>query len=294
MCTYKRPQMLSNLLKELQSQITDNQFTYSAVVVDNDANQSAKDTVNDWSNRSSIVIDYHCEEIQNISMARNRAVENAQGDFVAFIDDDEFPGDSWLLNLYKTYHAYRCDGVLGPVKPYFDGTPPVWLVRGGFCDRKSHKTGTVLKWEQTRTGNALISMDVFRREGIRFEPSLGRTGGEDQRFFRSAIDRGRTFVWCDEADVFEIVPRSRWSKTFYVKKYIQMGGRTGEIARNTPLRLKCRWFAKAIIATGCYALALPFSIVGGMHTLMKCFTKSLYWTNWFIGFFWKPIIKFRY
>ena len=47
-CTYKRPQMLSELLSKLQNQVTSNQFTYSAVIVDNDTNQSAREIVKVW------------------------------------------------------------------------------------------------------------------------------------------------------------------------------------------------------------------------------------------------------
>ena len=44
-CTYKRKELLTRLLQELENQITDKLITYSIVVVDNDYNQTAKDTV---------------------------------------------------------------------------------------------------------------------------------------------------------------------------------------------------------------------------------------------------------
>ena len=40
---------------------------------------------------------------QNIALARNKAIENAKGDFIAFIDDDEFPLDQWLLNHVQSF-----------------------------------------------------------------------------------------------------------------------------------------------------------------------------------------------
>ena len=293
-CTYKRPQMLSKLLSKLHDQVTINQFTYSVDIVDNDVNQSAKDIVKVWQEQSTIQIDYYFEPEQNIALARNKAVENAKGDFIAFIDDDESPEDTWLSNLFKAYHTYKCDGILGPVKPHFEGVPPTWLVCGKFCDRESHKTGMVLDWTQTRTGNVLINTNVFKDENKRFDPSLGRTGGEDIDFFKRMIHDGKSFVWCNEAVVFETVPPERWEKSFYLKKYIQMGGRMGEIVGTWPLKLKCKWFVKAIFSISFYSVVLPFSFLGGQHVLMKCIFKDLYYISWFIGFFWRPIIRFRY
>lgn len=129
-CTYKRPRMLANLLMELENQKTERLFTYSIVVVDNDRAQTAKSIVHDISENSPIGIEYYNEPEKNISLARNRAVQNARGDFIAFIDDDEFPVDTWLLNLYRTKGEYGADGVLGPVKPYFEEEPPPVVEEG--------------------------------------------------------------------------------------------------------------------------------------------------------------------
>src|SRR5512145_2865383 len=141
-CTYKRPDLLSKLLSALQNQKTEDLFTYSAVVVDNDIRQSARDTVSALQKTSSIRIDYHVEPEQNIALTRNRAVDNARGNYIAFIDDDEFPIPEWLLNLYKALIRYKVDAVLGPVRPYYPDQTPRWLIKSRLCERPEHKTGT--------------------------------------------------------------------------------------------------------------------------------------------------------
>jgi glycosyltransferase involved in cell wall biosynthesis len=78
--------LLANLLEELQKQNTNNTFSYSVVVVDNDANESARTVVETFKQQSSADIDYFIEAEQNISLARNKAVKNARGNFVALID----------------------------------------------------------------------------------------------------------------------------------------------------------------------------------------------------------------
>src|SRR6266568_8496339 len=95
-CTFRRPALLERLLEKLQHQTTNGLFTYSVVVCDNDAEQSATSIVSAARENVGIEITYCCEPRENIALARNKALEGARGNFVAFIDDDEFPTSDWL------------------------------------------------------------------------------------------------------------------------------------------------------------------------------------------------------
>ena len=44
-CTFKRPEMLAKALESVISQVTASEFSYEVVVVDNDSQRSAEDTV---------------------------------------------------------------------------------------------------------------------------------------------------------------------------------------------------------------------------------------------------------
>jgi glycosyltransferase involved in cell wall biosynthesis len=145
-CTYKRPEFLKRLLNALGEQETGGLFTYSIVVADNDRLQSGEAVVEDFRKSHSVAIRYCVEGRQNIALARNQAIENADGDFVAFIDDDEFPAGNWLLNLFRACEQYQVDGVLGPVRRHFDETPPKWIVKGEFYERPIHPTGLPVLW----------------------------------------------------------------------------------------------------------------------------------------------------
>lgn len=281
-CTYKRPIFLARLLRELQNQITENLFTYSIVVVDNDRAQSAKSIVETVKKKSTIVIDYYNEPEQNIALARNKAVENAKGNYISFIDDDEFPVNNWLLILYKMCKEYEADGVLGPVKPHFEKEPPQWIIKGKLFERPSQITGTELNWRDTRTGNVLLRRDIFNCNEIMFDPEYG-AGGEDKDLFRRMIEKGYRFIWCNEAPVFETVPPERWGRSFFIKRYFQIGGLTGVKVRKQHL-----WAyslaAKATIAFILYAALLPFSFVLGRHIYTKCLMKVAYNYGWIFGF----------
>lgn len=293
-CTYKRPGLLANLLEKLQQQVTNGVFTYSAVIVDNDVNETAKSVVEAYKQKSLFKIDYFVEPEQNISLARNKAVGNARGNFIALIDDDEYPGPHWLLNFYKTLTDIKADGVLGPVVPFYPVDIPQWIIKSKIWEMRFRKTGTILNWPETRTSNVFLNGSIFCGQMQPFDLKFGLTGGEDQDFFKRMMSKGHRFIWCSDAEVFEVISPERWSRSFYLKKYLQMGGRTGESTKNMLFQTKCKWLAKSILAVGFYSLVLPFSLLGGQHVFMKCLLKGLYFFGWLIAFLWRPIILFRY
>ena len=221
-CTYKRPAFLERLLTEVITQQAADVFDFNIVVVDNDVGQSARDVVTELGHKSKVALGYHVESTSNIALARNKAVQSATGEYLAFIDDDEVPLNDWLLTLLKACKQYGAAGVLGPVHPRFEGEPPEWLTKGGFYNRPTHETGFVMSWDEARTGNVLIRRHILDGEDPIFKPEFG-TGGEDQDFFRRMMAKGHTFIWCDEAPAFETIPPHRWEWRFLLKRALLRG-----------------------------------------------------------------------
>jgi succinoglycan biosynthesis protein ExoM len=266
--TYKRPDFLKRLLGELAKQETMERFTYSIVVADNDSQRSAEALVSDFAAAAPIPVTYCVEPQQNISLARNRAIANATGDFIAFIDDDEFPAKRWLLTLFEACDKYGADGVLGPVKCHFDEKPPKWVITGRFYERPTYPTGFVIDWTKGRTGNVLLKRQILEAGELAFSPEFHRAG--DQDFFRRMIAKGHVFIWCDEAVAYEVVPPIRWTRTFMLKRALLRG--TIRMQHPTSRLSK---IAKAVIAVPIYAVALPFALVLGhdkfMYVLVRLF-----------------------
>jgi cellulose synthase/poly-beta-1,6-N-acetylglucosamine synthase-like glycosyltransferase len=254
------------LLSELRVQDTGGLFTYSIVIADNDELQSGEAVTLDFAAGSHIETRYCVEPRQNIALARNKAVDNARGDFLAFIDDDEFPGKRWLLTLFKACNDYDADGVLGPVRPYFDKDPPKWVVKGKFYERPTYRTGLVIDWRKGRTGNVLLRRRIFAPGGQAFRPSF--LTGEDQDFFRRMIEKCHSFIWCNEAVAYEVVPPIRWKRTFLLRR----AWLRGAIAVVHPA-FGPRQIAKSVIAVPVYAAALPFALVLGHHRFMTLLVK---------------------
>ena len=262
-CTFRRPIYLKRLLEKLQEQSTGGAFTFSAAVCDNDARQSGAPIVSAARENASIDITYCCEPRKNIALARNKVLEQAHGDFVALIDDDEFPAADWLQSLFSTCDRYASAGVLGPVRPHFESPPPSWIVKGRFCRRPEHETGRRMPWAQCRTGSVLFRRRILEEELQPFRAKFG-TGGEDTDFFMRLTQQGSVFVWCNEAIAYETVPPCRYTRKSMIKRALLRG-------RNS-LKIPVGRFGllgRSVVAVPIYCIALPVLLVLGQHWFMR-------------------------
>jgi len=270
-CTYKRPHPLRCLLETLRLQITEGLFTYSIVVADNDSAASAKAVVTDFQPLSDVEVIYCSEPVQNIALARNKAFTNARGEFIAFIDDDELAIKEWLLRMYSFLVVSKADGVLGPVMPQFTEAPPKWALKAGVFDRpnsQDYQSGSLLHWNQTGTGNALIHRRVMDEVEGPFRGEFG-SGGEDIDFFRRAMKQGKVFVWCADAVVYEVVPVERTQISFQLRRALLRGKGSLASPAGRPLGI-----LKSVLACIVYTMLLPGSLVIGRHVFLKYLVRN--------------------
>ncbi len=268
-CTFKRPALLTSLLRALTAQQTAGLFTYGVVISDNDAMQSAKPTVESVRSEAGLDITYCAEPRQNIALARNRALENARGEFIAFIDDDEVPEADWLLRLFETRVKYQVDGVLGPVKPRFESEPPAWVTKGKFFDRPTYPTGRKIQWPEARSGNVLFSRSILDGVETPFNPEFA-TAGEDVDFFRRMSEKGYRFVWCNEAVAHELLPASRCTRRYLLRRAALRGSNFHKHPSH-----RVRNAVKSVIAVPAYIVALPVLAILGHHFFLTYLIKLL-------------------
>ncbi len=262
-CTFKRPELLEKLLHELARQKTGGKFTFSIIISDNDSKQSARPVVEKFAAASPVKTIYCAEPRSNIALARNKALEHAKGDYVAFIDDDEFPLPDWLAEMLKACENYQAAGTLGPVRPHFDLTPPKWIIQGRFCERPEPATGKIMDWEESRTGNLLFRRSLLAGLLQPFDPQFGN-GGEDKDFFMRMTQQGHVFRWCNEGVVYEAVPPSRLTRSYMLKRALLRGKNILKHPTN-----RARMLATSFVATPVYCLVLLPALIAGHHHFMK-------------------------
>ncbi len=256
LATYKRPELLADTLHSL-TQLDSEGLQIRVVVIDNDRKETARATVVTFQQSAPFEVVYDVEPVQNIALARNRALSHVQSAFFAFVDDDETVPPNWLTTLIAAMLKYDADAVFGPVEGLLPADAPDWArVQPSFC-RLQRATGSLL--EHGATNNVLVRRSALGQPPLSFDPAYGLSGGEDADFFYRMHHTDRRLIWCDEAVVTEHVPTSRLT----LKWLRRRGFRSGQsfvrvFVSRYHYRKKVVWFAKKFLHLVGGIIAVPF------------------------------------
>lgn len=248
--TYRRPERLAALLNDLVLQAY---APAEVIVVDNDAGGSARAVVERRRELGvPFPIHYDIQPLQNIALTRNRTIELAHAEWLAFIDDDERAPPDWLGELVAVATRYGVDGVLGPVAPVVPADAPAWIRRGTFYEWPRMTTGSVIPPNRLRFGNVLLRGSFLRRDAAPFDPAYGLTGGEDGDLLGRLVQRGMRIIWSDDAVVHEPVEAARLNLRWLLLRGLR-GGQdfarhtlSGSYGRVTGM-VRARLFLRAVI-----------------------------------------------
>ena len=67
-----------------------------------------------------------------LSNSRNTGIENANGEIIAFMDDDAIADGNWLSNLARNYDNSEVIGAGGQIKPLWLGNEKILYLRRFF------------------------------------------------------------------------------------------------------------------------------------------------------------------
>lgn len=219
-CTFRRPQ-LHETLRSIAALAVPPGVSVRVIVADNDVTPSARRCVDAVREAVPFPVSYvHCPAA-NISLARNACLDNATGDFIAFIDDDATCAPGWLAGLLATARQANADVVLGKVVAVYPGAAPDWVRQADF-----HSTWPVWVGGEIRTGytgNALLRRRAGAAVGRRFDLALGQTGGEDTDFFGRLHEAGGRIAFAPDALVHETVPLERTTLSWLAKRQFRSG-----------------------------------------------------------------------
>jgi succinoglycan biosynthesis protein ExoM len=267
--TFRRPELLKDLLDSLQAQElpADSDFAVRIVVVDNDADGSATEVIKAADGKYPI--ETAIEPEPGIPFAREKSVQLAwNDDALIFVDDDEVAPPGWLATLLGAWEKTRADVVTGPVQGILPADAPAW---NRYSDVHSstgkHATGELLN--KAYTNNPLVAQRVYHSVTPAFHPAFRYTGSSDMHFFLRVHQAGFRIVWCEEARIQEDVPASRTTLRWLFRRAFRSG------SGDTISRLLIRPGAVSYVRVLAYALARIASAfvygLGGLVLIRKTY-----------------------
>lgn len=82
----------------IQSIVSQTYSQFECILVDDGSNDGSGEICDSWQQKDSRIIVVH-QENQGVSAARNKGLQNAKGDYVTFIDSDDWVDDDYLQSL---------------------------------------------------------------------------------------------------------------------------------------------------------------------------------------------------
>ena len=163
------------------------------LVVDNNSTDQTRAVAEDYCRNFPGRFRYVFEPAQGLSRARNAGIHQAQGEIIAFIDDDVIAEPTWLQNLTAPLIDGQWAGAGGRIVPPPDFSPPDWLDGWRRNGPSRRSLALVRSWDQAGEmnrppygANMAFRKNMFEKYG-NFRVDLGRCGtkllmGEDIEF----------------------------------------------------------------------------------------------------------------
>jgi len=217
--TYNRADWLGDALKTATEQETDGRFTFEVVVVDNDSPDNTRETIEGIAAHAAVPVKYIHSTRRGDAQARNAGLPHCEGDYLAFMDDDELAEPTWLKTLYDVAVSNDAQLVGGAVLLDLPRQEVVKLsldVRRSLRERSPDtclgETRPCDSREFPGTDNLFFTREVLTQLG-EFDESC-MSGTADYDFSVRAREAGFRCWFAPEAIVYHRTPANRLSQEF--------------------------------------------------------------------------------
>ncbi|QLE57203.1 hormogonium polysaccharide biosynthesis glycosyltransferase HpsE [Nostoc sp. TCL26-01] len=124
--TWNGAERLPQVLDRLLTQTGTENIRWEVIVIDNNSSDRTPDVVKNYQHQfTQCSLHYFLETQQGLAFARLRAVNEAKGQFVAFLDDDNLPASDWVVESYNFGKDHPQAGAWsGQIHGDFEVKPP--------------------------------------------------------------------------------------------------------------------------------------------------------------------------
>jgi glycosyltransferase involved in cell wall biosynthesis len=217
-CTFNRAVLLDDALRSFAATDKPAGVPFELLVIDNNSADATRSVVERWAAQSEFPLRYVFEGRQGLSLARNRAVKEAAGQWIWYVDDDVYFSPRWLGSVVEglTYFP-RAAALGGRVVPAFDLAKPSWLPASALpyygLTSFGDEPRCLQPTEYPVGANVGFRRTVFDEVGL-FREDLGRRGnsllsGEEVDMVIRLHERGHEVGYVPSAEVRHRIPQDR-------------------------------------------------------------------------------------
>jgi len=254
-CTHNRAADLREALLSLLAQRFGGEF--EVIVVDNRSTDDTKRVVAEFEMTVRFPVRYLFEERLGLSVARNRALREARGEFVLFLDDDATASPDWIAEIVRVFDTDPAIGCVGgKIDPAWEGGAPAWLAP------ENRTLYTILDYaddvvEMRRPAIPFGANVAFRKSVFEttapFREDLGRVGSnllssEESELIERIRDRYAVY-YTPHAAVLHKIPRSRISRRWLLRRIYWQG-----VSRAVSSPRKSGLFVRSLLKVPVFAL----------------------------------------
>ena len=232
--TYNNADVLGQTLQSLAGLNCPEGVEHEVLVIDNNSNDGTAAVIAASEALLGSRLRRVFEPKQGLSHARNRAIAEARGDIICFIDDDALADREWLAGHIKAYQddeqAVAAGGRV--LLRWPEGwSRPAWLS----SDLEGYLSGVdlglepqVMRYPRYPYGcNMSVKRHIAEQIGG-FSVRLGRKkssliSNEEKHFFYRINQMGGRVVYTPDALVHHLVPRTRLSREFFLERGYAQG-----------------------------------------------------------------------
>lgn len=229
-CTNRRAEVLHRALESLASQTLDHS-EFEVIVVFDQRDAETAGVVNDYEDE---LINLHRvdDDGRGLSNARNVGYEEADGEYVAFIDDDARADHDWLEAYLRSFDDLTptpdCMG--GPVRPEFESAVPRWMP-SSFPGLPIRDFGDEPRWlsfpEDRVIGTNMAFPRRFLEETGGFPTDLGRKHGtllsNEETVLQAKAAKGSGIFYDPAAGVEHLIPAKRMTMRYLLARHYWQG-----------------------------------------------------------------------
>ena len=255
--TRGRPASLARAMRSVFAQAHVEPSTIELVIVDNDAAEGARPTVEQLEIEAPFEVVYVCEPSPGVASARNTALAASRGALIAFLDDDEEASPGWLAALLSARARFKADAVFGAVRGF---APDQIRQHRPYLERFFSREGPAeaqLIEHPYGCGDSLIVRAALPSREAPFSLAQNLIGGEDDILFQEMKAAGARFAWAPDAWVWEHPDPSRLTLEYALRRAFSYGqGPTYAcMHRSPPDRLgAARWMMVGAVQTVLFGL----------------------------------------